>query len=140
MIANAMMKYQYSINRFVPYPVRGKFLNLGLIIRSDQTGEWLSEGVSSMSRASRLDDDKVFSILATDLSQLQSTIESYTEPEFFERTVVYSIKTSFCIFRRQADVKPAVVKAIWPARPRRGFCHRIADYRSRKGRQSDQAR
>lgn len=85
-----MPKYQYSIIRFVPSPVRGEFVNLGLIIGSDQTGEWLIEVVSSMSRASRLDDDKVLSLLATDLSQLQSTIESYNEPEMFERTVELS--------------------------------------------------
>jgi hypothetical protein len=37
-----------------------------------------------------LDDDNVLSILATDLSQLQLTIESYTEPEMFDRTVELS--------------------------------------------------
>lgn len=85
-----MPKYQYSMIRFVPSPIRGEFVNLGLIIGSDQTGEWLVEVVSSMSRASRLDDDKVLAMLATDLSQLQSTIESYTEPEMFERTIELS--------------------------------------------------
>lgn len=85
-----MPKYQYSIIRFVPSPVRGEFVNLGLIIGSDQTGEWLVEVVSSMRRASRLDDDNVLSMLATELSQLQSTIESYTEPEMFERTIELS--------------------------------------------------
>lgn len=85
-----MPKYQYSIIRFVPSPVRGEFVNLGLIIGSDQTGEWMIEVVSSMSRASRLDDDKVLSLLATDLLQLQSTIESYNEPEMFGQTVELS--------------------------------------------------
>ena len=85
-----MPKYQYSVIRFVPSPVRGEFVNIGLIIGSDQTGEWLVEVVSSMSRASRLDDDRVLSMLATDLSKLQSTIESYTEPEMFERTIELS--------------------------------------------------
>ncbi|WP_372719372.1 DUF3037 domain-containing protein [Novipirellula sp.] len=85
-----MPKYKYSVIRFVPSPVRGEFVNLGVIIGSDQTGEWLIEVVGSKSRASRLDDDKVLPLLATDLERLQTTIESYSEPEIFESGVELS--------------------------------------------------
>lgn len=60
-------------------------MNVGLIIGSDQTGEWHMDVVRSMARASRLDDDKVLSLLATDLSQLESTIENCIKPEMFDR-------------------------------------------------------
>lgn len=80
-----MPKYLYSVVRFVPSPVRGEFVNVGLIVGSDQTREWQMDVVRSMARASRLDDEKVLSLLATDLSQLESTIENYTKPEMFGR-------------------------------------------------------
>lgn len=65
-------------------------MNVGLIIGSDRTGEWHMDVVRSMARASRLDDDKVLSLLATDLSQMEFTIENYTKPEMFCRALELS--------------------------------------------------
>jgi len=86
-----MTKYQYSIIRFVPSPIRGEFVNLGLIVGSDQTGEWLIDVVSSRSRATKLDDENVFPMVAADIQRLQSNIESYSDPDMFGASVDLSL-------------------------------------------------
>jgi len=78
-----MNKYHYSAIRFVPSPVRGEFVNLGLIVGCDATGEWSIDIASSRSRAAKLDDLDVFPIVAADLQRLQSDVESYSDPDFF---------------------------------------------------------
>lgn len=85
-----MAKYHYSVIRFVPSPVRGEFVNLGLLIGSDQTGEWLIEVVGSKTRAAKLDDDNLLPMVVTDLQRLQSTVESYAEPDMFDPRVELS--------------------------------------------------
>lgn len=86
-----MTKYQYSIIRFVPSPIRGEFVNLGLIVGSDQTDEWLIDVVGSRSRATKLDDENVFPMVAADLQRLQSNIESYSDPDMFGASVDLSL-------------------------------------------------
>lgn len=85
-----MPKYQYSIIRFVPSPVRGEFVNLGLLLGSDQTGEWLIKVVGSKSRAAKIDDDNLLPLVVTDLQRLESAVEGYTEPELFDPQVELS--------------------------------------------------
>lgn len=76
-----MTKYAYSIIRFVPSPVRGEFVNLGIIVGSERTGDWAIDIVSSRSRASKLDDEGVFPKVVSDLQRLQLMIESYSDPD-----------------------------------------------------------
>ena len=79
-----MTKYAYSVIRFVPSPVRGEFVNLGIIVGSERTGEWAIDVVSSRSRASKLDDENVFPMVASDLQRMQSMIESYSDPDLLD--------------------------------------------------------
>ncbi|WP_417732332.1 DUF3037 domain-containing protein [Rosistilla oblonga] len=79
-----MTKYAYSVIRFVPSPVRGEFVNLGVIVGSERTGEWAIDVVGSRSRASKLDDENVFPMVASDLQRLQSMIESYSDPDLID--------------------------------------------------------
>lgn len=76
-----MTKYHYSIVRFVPSPVRGEFVNLGIIVGCDEKGEWLIDIASSRSRATKIDDQNVFPMVAADLQRLQSDIEGYADSE-----------------------------------------------------------
>lgn len=85
-----MPKYQYSIIRFVPSPVRGEFVNLGLLLGSDQTGEWWIDVVGSRSRATKLDDDGVLPFVATDIQRLQSLVESYSDPDLLSPEITIS--------------------------------------------------
>jgi hypothetical protein len=50
------MRYVYSIVRFVPDPTRGEFINVGVIVGSDQNSDWKSRRVKNPRRAERLDD------------------------------------------------------------------------------------
>jgi hypothetical protein len=53
------MRYDFSILRFVPDTLRGEFVNLGVIVGSDQTGEWDIRLNESYKRARRFDTDDV---------------------------------------------------------------------------------
>jgi hypothetical protein len=79
-----MTKYKYSVIRFVPSPVRGEFVNIGVIVGSEKNGDWAIDVVSSRSRASKLDDENVLPMVASDLQRLQSMIESYSDPDLLD--------------------------------------------------------
>lgn len=66
-----MLKYQYSVIRFVPSPTRGEFVNLGVIVGSDATDEWTMELVGKKSRAAKLDDAGILPLVSTELERLQ---------------------------------------------------------------------
>lgn len=53
------MRYDFSVLRFVPDTLRGEFVNLGVIVGSDQTGEWDIRLNESYKRARRFDTDDV---------------------------------------------------------------------------------
>jgi hypothetical protein len=66
-----MLKYRYSVIRFVPSPTRGEFVNLGVIVGSDATDEWAMELVGRKSRAAKLDDAGILPLVSTELQRLQ---------------------------------------------------------------------
>lgn len=66
-----MLKYHYSVIRFVPSPTRGEFVNLGVIVGSDATDEWAMELVGRKSRAAKLDDAGILPLVSTELQRLQ---------------------------------------------------------------------
>lgn len=66
-----MPKYYYSVIRFVPSPVRGEFVNLGLIVGCDATAEWAMELVGRKTRAARLDSAGILPLVTSELERLQ---------------------------------------------------------------------
>ncbi len=50
-----MTKYLYSVVRFVPDPARGEYVNVGVIVGSDEAREWEFRAAESLLRARRLD-------------------------------------------------------------------------------------
>ena len=66
-----MLKYHYSVIRFLPSPTRGEFVNLGVIVGSDATDEWAMELVGRKSRAAKLDDAGILPLVSTELQRLQ---------------------------------------------------------------------
>jgi hypothetical protein len=52
------MKYEYSVVRFVPYPIRGEFVNVAIIVGSEKTGEWAIRSVENWARGRRLEKGK----------------------------------------------------------------------------------
>ncbi|MGN6545180.1 MAG: DUF3037 domain-containing protein, partial [Aureliella sp.] len=74
-----MYLYKYSVVRFFPSPVRGECVNLGLIVGSDEAGDWVFETVSSRARANLLDDDRVFPMVAAELERQQAYLQRCQE-------------------------------------------------------------
>jgi hypothetical protein len=74
-----MYLYKYSVVRFFPSPVRGECINLGLIVGSDERGDWLFETVSSRARANLLDEDRVFPMVAAELERQQAHLQRCQE-------------------------------------------------------------
>lgn len=50
------MKFMYSVIRYVPDPIRGEFVNVGVIAGSDESSEWGLRQVDNPIRARRLDE------------------------------------------------------------------------------------
>ncbi|MCH8113677.1 MAG: DUF3037 domain-containing protein [Proteobacteria bacterium] len=50
------MRYMYSVIRFVPDPVRGEFVNVGLLAGSDESSEWEIRAIENLKRARTLDE------------------------------------------------------------------------------------
>ena len=51
------MRYMYSVIRFVPDPIRGEFVNVGVLAGSDESSEWDLRMVESLKRAGDVDSD-----------------------------------------------------------------------------------
>ena len=43
------MRFVYSVIRYVPNPARGEFVNVGVIVGSDETDKWEVRGLDNMS-------------------------------------------------------------------------------------------
>lgn len=48
------MRHVFSVIRFVPNPVNGEFVNIGMLVGSQHTGEWKLGRVTKLARARRL--------------------------------------------------------------------------------------
>ena len=53
-----MMRFVYSLIRFVPDPAKGEFVNVGAIVGSELSSEWQIRQVSNPARARALDDER----------------------------------------------------------------------------------
>ena len=71
-----MPRYYYSVIRFVPSPVRGEFVNLGLIVGCDATAEWAMELVGKKTRAARLDSAGILPLVTSELERLQLSFQA----------------------------------------------------------------
>ncbi len=70
-----MARLKFSIVRFVPSPVRNEAINLGLIVGSDQTNEWVMELVQRRTRATKIDEENIFPSVAGELDRLQAVFD-----------------------------------------------------------------
>ncbi len=77
------MRYSYSTIRFVPDPARGEFVNLGLIVGSDETGEWRIETVQNRSRARKLEEgSKSLPSVVAELEKIEAQLELALESDY----------------------------------------------------------
>ncbi len=73
------MRYVYSVLRFVPDPARGEFVNVGLIVGSEDGGEWKLRLVDNMKRARALDDKDVLPTLWSVVNHIERQFDAYSE-------------------------------------------------------------
>lgn len=73
------MRYDFSILRFVPDTLRGEFVNLGVIVGSDQTGEWDIRLNESYKRARRIDTDDVIDSAVSLVVDLGRKFDEYND-------------------------------------------------------------
>jgi len=72
------MRFTYSVVRFVPSPTRGEAVNIGLLLGSDESGEWSLE-LASRDRARKLDDCRVLPGVVAELERLQGMLQEVSE-------------------------------------------------------------
>lgn len=73
------MRYVYSIVRFVPDPVRGEFVNIGMIVGSEETDEWQLRLVDNMKRARALDGQGILSSVWRYVTELETRLDLFEE-------------------------------------------------------------
>ena len=73
------MRYVYSVIRFVPDPIKGEFVNVGLIAGSEDSSEWGLRTVENQKRARQLDQRGVLPAVFRFISDVGSRLDNYTE-------------------------------------------------------------
>ena len=58
------MRYVYTVVKFVPDAERAEFVNVGVIVGSDETGEWAMRRVQDTSRAVSIGGDGAEALVA----------------------------------------------------------------------------
>lgn len=73
------MTYWFSVIRFVPSPVRGERVNIGVIVGSDETSEWRLQTATEANRrrCDGIDDDSNFPSLLSTLYRWQSLFDEH---------------------------------------------------------------
>src|SRR5262245_364958 len=73
------MKCVYSILRFVPEPVRGESVNVGLVVGSDEAAEWHLRTLSNMKRARAIDVNGRLRHVSSFVDDLGREIDHFNE-------------------------------------------------------------
>lgn len=71
------MRFLFSVLRFVPDPVRGEFINIGVIVGSDEANDWRLRIVDNYSRATRIDESGMLPSVIHFLTGISSEIDDY---------------------------------------------------------------
>lgn len=80
------MKYDYSIVRFVPDAFRGEFVNVAVIVGSEDSGEWEIRMAGNPQHARRLDNGKGIEAVWAYLATVQDLIDTSGEDELDDIT------------------------------------------------------
>src|SRR5438445_3086798 len=71
------MRYVYSVARFVPDPIRGECVNLGVIVGSDRSCEWAIRTGEPSKTARALDRRRLLPPVVAHLERIAGTIDQY---------------------------------------------------------------
>lgn len=73
------MRYTYSVIRFVPDPVRGEFVNVGVLAGSDESSEWELRTVENLKRARSVDDKGLLRLVWGFVDDIGRKVDRYAE-------------------------------------------------------------
>lgn len=73
------MRYTYSVVRFVPNPVRGEFVNIGVLAGSDESSEWELRTVENLRRARSIDEKGLLRFVWSFVDDIGRKLDQYTE-------------------------------------------------------------
>lgn len=72
-----LMRFVYSIVRFVPDPARGEFVSVGAIVGSEESSEWQYRQVENPARARALDERQTLDAVWSFLDRVGRQIDDY---------------------------------------------------------------
>lgn len=73
------MKYSYSVVRFVPDPVRGEYVNVGIVAGSDDASEWQLRTLENQKRARSLDEKGLLPLVWGFIDDIGRKIDQFDE-------------------------------------------------------------
>ncbi|HTF32591.1 MAG TPA: DUF3037 domain-containing protein [Myxococcota bacterium] len=73
------MRYVYSVLRFVPDPGRGEFVNIGVIVGSDESSEWELRLVDNPRRARQLDERGILPKVWDFVNEVGQRLDYFTD-------------------------------------------------------------
>src|SRR5918994_1994334 len=73
------VRYLYSVIRFVPDPIRGEFVNVGILAGSDESSEWELRTVENLRRARSLDEKGLLGLVWSFVDDLGRKADRYAE-------------------------------------------------------------
>ena len=74
-----MMRFVYSLIRFVPDPAKGEFVNVGAIVGSELSSEWQIRQVSNPARARALDDERSLDLVWAFCTRVGADIDRFED-------------------------------------------------------------
>ena len=109
------MKYKYSVVKFVPDPIRGEFVNVGIIAGSDDSSEWELRTVENTKRARGLDDKGLLRIVWNTFDDLGRKIDRYSDAIEAGQLDEASSEVSFDWLKRLSEESQNVVQFTSPS-------------------------
>ncbi len=73
------MRHVYSVIRYVPDPIRGEFINVGAVVGSDESSEWLVRQVENPTRARRLDERGSLPAVWSFIDRIGRSVDAHEE-------------------------------------------------------------
>jgi hypothetical protein len=78
-VKEVVMRYVYSVIRFVPDPARGEFVNVAAIVGSEESSEWQVRQIENPKRARFIDDRRTLPIVWSFVDDIGRVVDDHEE-------------------------------------------------------------
>lgn len=75
------MQHLYSVARVVPDVARGEFINVGIIVGSDESREWTLRDIGNLSRTNHLDDENLLPAVMGQLASVGGVLQRFVSSQ-----------------------------------------------------------